>query len=72
MHDGFVPLICEELALTARWLEQLSGPRQLLEHDPRPGVSIRRRDCCIDPIRVPQLDLLQRWRESGHEDEGSL
>ncbi|MGV8960463.1 MAG: phosphoenolpyruvate carboxylase [Stenotrophomonas sp.] len=72
LHDEFFPLICEELALTAHWVKQLSGQQELLENDPRLALSIRLRNPYIDPISVLQVDLLQRWRDSGREDEGLL
>ena len=72
LHDRFFPLIREELALTAHWVKRLSGQQELLEHDPRLALSIRLRNPYIDPISALQVDLLQRWRESGREDEALL
>ncbi|KQO00048.1 phosphoenolpyruvate carboxylase [Stenotrophomonas sp. Leaf70] len=72
LHERFFPLIREELALTAHWVKRLSGQQELLEHDPRLALSIRLRNPYIDPISALQVDLLQRWRESGREDEALL
>jgi len=72
LHERFFPLIREELALTAHWVKHLSGQQELLEHDPRLALSIRLRNPYIDPISTLQVDLLQRWRESGREDEALL
>ncbi len=72
LHAHFFPLIREELALTAHWVKRLSGQQELLEHDPRLALSIRLRNPYIDPISTLQVDLLQRWRESGREDEALL
>jgi len=72
LHEHFFPLIREELALTAHWVKRLSGQQELLEHDPRLALSIRLRNPYIDPISTLQVDLLQRWRESGREDEALL
>jgi len=72
LHERFFPLIREELALTAHWVKRLSGQQELLEHDPRLALSIRLRNPYIDPISTLQVDLLQRWRESGREDEALL
>jgi len=69
LHAVFFPLIRDELALTTQWLKRLSGQDELLAHDPRLALSIRLRNPYIDPISVLQLDLLQRWRASGREDE---
>ncbi|MGX9721089.1 phosphoenolpyruvate carboxylase [Stenotrophomonas acidaminiphila] len=72
LHERFFPLIREELALTAHWVKRLSGQQELLEHDPRLALSIRLRNPYIDPISALQVDLLQRWRESGRQDEALL
>jgi len=72
LHERFFPLIREELALTAHWVKRLSGQQELLEHDPRLALSIRLRNPYIDPISALQVDLLQRWRQSGREDEALL
>ncbi|MQP76797.1 phosphoenolpyruvate carboxylase [Stenotrophomonas sp. MYb238] len=72
LHERFFPQIREELALTAHWVKRLSGQQELLEHDPRLALSIRLRNPYIDPISTLQVDLLQRWRESGREDEALL
>ncbi|MNU99783.1 Phosphoenolpyruvate carboxylase [compost metagenome] len=72
LHERFFPLIREELALTAHWVKRLSGQQELLEHDPRLALSIRLRNPYIDPISTLQVDLLQRWRASGREDESLL
>ncbi len=72
LHERFFPLIRDELALTAHWVKRLSGQQELLEHDPRLALSIRLRNPYIDPISTLQVDLLQRWRQSGREDEALL
>ncbi len=72
LHARFFPLVRKELELTAHWVKRLSGQAGLLEHDPRLALSIRLRNPYIDPISALQVDLLQRWRESGREDEALL
>jgi len=72
LHAVFFPVIRQELALTIRWLKRLNGQNELLDHDPRLALSIRLRNPYIDPISLLQLDLLQRWRASGREDEHLL
>ena len=72
LHARFFPVIREELALTAHWVKRLSGQQELLAHDPRLALSIRLRNPYIDPISTLQVDLLQRWRHSGREDEALL
>jgi len=72
LHGRFFPQIQHELALTRRWLLALMDQQTLLEHDARLALSIRLRNPYVDPISVLQVDLLQRWRESGREDEELL
>lgn len=72
LHARFFPVIREELALTGHWVKRLSGQQELLAHDPRLALSIRLRNPYIDPISTLQVDLLQRWRHSGREDEALL
>ncbi len=72
LHARFFPLIRDELDLTAHWVKRLSGQQELLGHDPRLALSIRLRNPYIDPISTLQVDLLQRWRQSGREDEALL
>ena len=69
LHARFFPLLRDELELTAHWVKRLGGQQELLQHDPRLALSIRLRNPYIDPISVLQVDLLQRWRSGGREDE---
>ncbi len=72
LHEGFFAQVRREWALTERWLLALTGQATLLEHDPRLARSIRLRNPYVDPISVLQVDLLQRWRASGGEDDDLL
>jgi phosphoenolpyruvate carboxylase len=72
LHARFFPSIRDELALTKRWVKALTGQASLLQHDPRLALSIRLRNPYIDPISVLQVDLLQRWRATGGEDDALL
>lgn len=72
LHEHFFPRVQEEWALTERWLLALTGQQTLLEHDQRLALSIRLRNPYVDPISVLQVDLLQRWRASGGDDEDLL
>lgn len=72
LHDHFFPRVQEEWALTERWVLALTGQQTLLEHDQRLALSIRLRNPYVDPISVLQVDLLQRWRASGGDDEDLL
>lgn len=72
LHAGFFEQVRQEWLLTERWLLALTGQATLLEHDPRLAQSIRLRNPYVDPISVLQVDLLQRWRASGGEDDDLL
>lgn len=72
LHGSFFPKVQDEWALTERWVLALTGQQSLLEHDQRLALSIRLRNPYVDPISVLQVDLLQRWRASGGEDEDLL
>ena len=72
LHGRFFPKVQDEWALTERWLLALTGQSSLLEHDQRLALSIRLRNPYVDPISVLQVDLLQRWRASGGEDDDLL
>jgi phosphoenolpyruvate carboxylase len=72
LHARFFPRIGAELALTGQWVKAVTGQQSLLQHDPRLGLSIRLRNPYIDPISVLQVDLLQRWRQTGGEDDDLL
>ncbi len=72
LHGRFFPQVEKELALTRHWLLALMGQQTLLDHDARLALSIRLRNPYVDPISVLQVDLLQRWRASGREDDDLL
>ena len=48
------------------------GRDQLLDDDPGLARAIRLRNPYVDPMSLLQVDLLQRWRAGGREDEGQL
>lgn len=72
LHGRFFPQVQRELELTRHWLLALMGQQTLLDHDARLALSIRLRNPYVDPISVLQVDLLQRWRASGREDDDLL
>ncbi|TDU31884.1 phosphoenolpyruvate carboxylase type 1 [Panacagrimonas perspica] len=72
LHERFFPKVVAEFELTRHWVLRLRGQESLLAGEPRLGESIRRRNPYIDPISFLQLDLLQRWRASGGQDENLL
>ena len=48
---------------------RLKDARELLEADPTLSRTIRLRNPYVDPMSLLQIDLLQRWRAGGCEDE---
>ncbi|MGT3962328.1 phosphoenolpyruvate carboxylase [Stenotrophomonas maltophilia] len=72
LHGRFFPQVQRELELTRHWLLALMDQQTLLDHDARLALSIRLRNPYVDPISVLQVDLLQRWRASGREDDDLL
>jgi phosphoenolpyruvate carboxylase len=61
--------IREEHALTARLVLKLRGTACLLDGQPTLQRAIRLRNPYIDPMHLMQVDLLQRWRATGRQDE---
>jgi phosphoenolpyruvate carboxylase len=69
LHGRFFPIVRQEFELTRDWILRLKGQTTLLEGDDTLRRSIRLRNPYMDPMSVLQVDLLQRWRASGREDE---
>lgn len=69
LHDVFYPDIAGEFERTADTILSLRGRSQLLQDDYRLRLSIRLRNPYVDPISLLQVELLQRWRDAGREDE---
>nr|WP_244754308.1 phosphoenolpyruvate carboxylase [Rhodanobacter sp. B2A1Ga4] len=72
LHAEFFGLICAEFARTRHWLLQLKRSDALLQGEPRLAASIRLRNPYVDPMSLLQVDLLQRWRAGGGEDDAVL
>jgi len=72
LHEAFFRRIEHEFRLTEQWVLRLKGIDWLLQDDQRLALSIRLRNPYIDPMSVMQVDLLQRWRDSGREDPALL
>jgi phosphoenolpyruvate carboxylase len=69
LHDTFYAGIAAEFERTADTILALRGRSQLLQDDYRLRLSIRLRNPYVDPISLLQVELLQRWRDAGREDE---
>jgi phosphoenolpyruvate carboxylase len=67
-HVRFGSEIRREYELTCEWVLRIKGSARLLDSEPTLQRSIRLRNPYVDPIHLMQVDLLQRWRESGRED----
>jgi phosphoenolpyruvate carboxylase len=58
-----------EYELTVAHVLRLRGSARLLDSDPTLQRSIKLRNPYIDPMHLMQVDLLQRWRKTGREDQ---
>ncbi|MGN2247486.1 phosphoenolpyruvate carboxylase [Frateuria sp. GZRR35] len=72
LHAPFFAAIREEFARTRTWLLKLKGGDTLLADNPRLAVSIRLRNPYVDPMSLLTVDLLERWRAGGREDDALL
>jgi phosphoenolpyruvate carboxylase len=61
--------IHQEFALTVSHVLKLRGAARLLDSEPTLQRSIKLRNPYIDPMHLMQVDLLQRWRATGRQDE---
>jgi len=72
LHDVFYADIAAEFERTADTILALRGRSRLLQDDYRLRLSIRLRNPYVDPISLLQVELLQRWRDSGRKDDALL
>ena len=63
-------IIRDEFRRTLAVVLRLKGASELLESDATLSRTIRLRNPYVDPMSLLQIDLLQRWRAGGREDEG--
>jgi len=61
-----------EFELAASHILAVKGCARLLDSEPTLQRSIRLRNPYVDPIHLMQVDLLNRWRESGRQDRDLL
>ena len=69
LHDEFFPLIEKEFELTRDLILEHSGQESLLEGDLTLQRAIMLRNPYVDPMSLLQVDLLRRWRDTGHDDQ---
>ena len=72
LHDVFHPGIAEEFLRTCDAILLLKQRDAILADDYRLRLSIRLRNPYVDPLSLLQVELLQRWRAGGREDEDLL
>ena len=68
LHDKFFPIIEKEHDLTRDLILEYSDHDLLLEGDSTLQRAIMLSNPYVDPMSLMQVDLLARWRDSGHED----
>jgi phosphoenolpyruvate carboxylase len=69
LHEALHPAIAAEFERTRAAVLAIKGADELLAGDRRLRLSIRLRNPYVDPISLLQVDLLERWRAGGREDE---
>ncbi|MEM9173007.1 MAG: phosphoenolpyruvate carboxylase [Pseudomonadota bacterium] len=72
LHEQFFPRIQQEFDLTVDLILKLKGMQHLLDGDPTLQRTILLRNPYIDPMSLLQIDLLQRWRAGGRDDDELL
>jgi phosphoenolpyruvate carboxylase len=72
LHAAFFPAIEGEFERAHDAILAIKRRDALLADDYRLRLSIRLRNPYVDPISLLQVDLLQRWRQGGREDEALL
>ncbi len=70
LHEKFFPIMRTEFDLSVEQILSIKQQEVLLQQQSTLRRSIRLRNPYVDPMSLLQVDLLQRWRASGHEDEG--
>ena len=71
-HTALFPGIAAEFNATRDAILAIRQEDDLLVNDGRLRLSIRLRNPYVDPISLLQVELLQRWRSGGREDEATL
>ena len=69
LHPTYYATIRDEFDRTRSAVLAIKGETSLLAQDHRLRLSIRLRNPYVDPISLLQVDLLERWRRTGREDE---
>jgi phosphoenolpyruvate carboxylase len=72
LHETFFPSIRAEYERCVRLVLELGGQRELLERSDTLRRAIRLRNPYVDPMSFLQVDLLERWRAAGSQDDAML
>jgi phosphoenolpyruvate carboxylase len=72
LHEKFFPRIRDEYDRSVELVLKLTGQKELLETALSLRRAIRLRNPYVDPMSFVQVNLLERWRESGSKDEAIL
>jgi phosphoenolpyruvate carboxylase len=71
-HEPIVRALRDEYALAQAHVQKIKGCARLLDGEPTLQRSIRLRNPYLDPMHLMQVDLLQRWRAGGRNDNELL
>src|SRR5690606_16047956 len=72
LHEKFFPIIKEEYDRCVALVLELRGDSELLSDQETLKRSIRLRNPYVDPMSFLQVDLLDRWRRGGRQDDAIL
>ncbi len=72
LHDRFFPVIRAEYKASVDQVLRLSRQTELLEASRTLRRAIRLRNPYVDPMSFLQVDLLERWRAGGRENDAVL
>ncbi|HEU4619619.1 MAG TPA: phosphoenolpyruvate carboxylase [Gammaproteobacteria bacterium] len=72
LHGEFFPIIKSEYDRCVDLVLALTGHKELLEEHETLRRSIRLRNPYMDPMSFLQVDLLERWRKGGRQDDAML
>lgn len=72
LHERFFPVIRDEYERCVACVLQLNSQQTLLEKSGTLRRAIRLRNPYVDPMSLLQVDLLERWRSAGRNDDAVL
>jgi phosphoenolpyruvate carboxylase len=72
LHEHFYPLLRREFDESVALVLALTGQEKLLDGSDTLRRAIRLRNPYVDPMSYLQVDLLERWRNTGRQDDEVL